>query len=170
MDQRPWRFIMLSSVQEVRLPSFYFSSIHGSKKWFGARTRANTHTHTRMHSECFIKLHLSSQMCLHKPRREEYRQRWRPMCFCGSSAYLWDKMETLQGDENWEWKTGGRGESVQRRVMGQTSRERETDKEAKTGIKTRAEGERDRQGGKDWTLFASGQCLSLSVCSFIWCL
>ena len=50
--------------------------------------------------------------------------------------------------------------------MGQTSRERETDKEAKTGIKTRAEGERDRRGYKTG-LYSLQVSVSLSLSALL---
>lgn len=51
--------------------------------------------------------------------------------------------------------------------MGQTSRERETDKEAKTGIKTRDERERQTDRGirLDFIRFRS---VSLSLCLFFY--
>lgn len=121
-----WRFIKLSDVQDMHLASFCEYTQEQNR--ILCHTSAHTRTHTDVHSECFIKLHLSSQMCLHQPRREEYRPSWGPARFCGSSAYLRDKMETLQGDENREWRMEGRaeGESVQPKVMWQMLKERQT--------------------------------------------
>ena len=86
----------------------------------------HTHTETHTHCECFIKLHLSSQMCLHKPRRgggewDRDEDQWD----CGSSAYLRDKMETLQGDENRNRKTEGGREMGRRQWVEQKVKEGE---------------------------------------------
>lgn len=82
------------------LPFTSAQEVEKKKPWC-----TTAHSHARR--ERFIKLLLSSKMCICGPRRQKYGRRWRPAHVCGSSAYLRDK--SLQGDENREWKIEERG-------------------------------------------------------------
>lgn len=100
--------------------SLHFSSTHGSKKWHGA-------THSHAHSECFIKLHLSSQMCLHKPPKKRNTDRDEDHCISVAvqliSEIRWRPFREMR-TESESWRKGER-ESAQPKVMGQMLKERQ---------------------------------------------
>lgn len=68
MVQRPCRFLKLSGVQHSHLLSILQVPME-VKSDMVPPPPPPPHTHT--HSEFLIKLHLSSKMCFHKPKRGE---------------------------------------------------------------------------------------------------